>query len=58
MVPLTCTLDDEARQVGVDRIGDDSFLVSFNLRVDRIPVVISALGAFESVVEAVEMDPE
>ena len=58
MVPLTCTLDDEARQVGVDRIGDDSFLVSFNLRVDRIHVVISALGAFESVVEAVEMDPE
>lgn len=58
VVTLTCTLDEQARQVGVDRTDDDEFLVSFNLQLDRIPTVTSALAAFDSVISAAEMDPE
>ena len=58
VVTLTCTLDEQARQVGVNRTDDDEFLVSFNLQLDRIPTVTSALAAFDSVISAAEMDPE
>jgi putative Mg2+ transporter-C (MgtC) family protein len=58
VVTLTCTLDDQARHVGVDRTEDEEFLVSFDLQIDKIPTVIAALSAFESVVEAAEMDPK
>jgi putative Mg2+ transporter-C (MgtC) family protein len=54
VVTLTCTLDDRARQVGVDRTDDDQFLVSFNLRPDRIATVVSALAQYQTVVEADE----
>lgn len=58
VVTITCTLDEEARQIGVDKTDDDEFLVSFNLRPDRIATVTAALGAYGSVIDASEMDPK
>jgi hypothetical protein len=53
---MTCTLDEEARQIGVDRTDSGEFLVSFNLRPDRIATVRAALDAYRSVIDAGEID--
>jgi hypothetical protein len=49
-------LDEEARQIGVDRTDSGEFLVSFNLRPDRIATVRAALDAYRSVIDAGEID--
>ena len=56
VVTMTCTLDEEARQIGVDRTDSGEFLVSFNLRPDRIATVRAALDVYRSVIDAGEMD--
>ncbi|MEE8375573.1 MAG: hypothetical protein V3S26_04575 [Acidimicrobiia bacterium] len=56
VVTMTCTLDEEARQIGVDRTDSGEFLVSFNPRPDRIATVRAALDAYRSVIDAGEID--
>jgi putative Mg2+ transporter-C (MgtC) family protein len=58
VVTMTCTLDEEARHVGVDKTDGDDFLVTFDLRPDRIATVTAALAAYETVSDAMEIDPE
>ncbi len=58
VVMMTCALDESARQVGVQLSDfDERFHVTFNLRPERIPTVRSAVMAFDSVLEADEIDP-
>jgi len=58
VVTMTCTLDEEAIHVGVDKTDGDDFLVTFNLRPNRIATVTAALAAYETVSDAMEIDPE
>lgn len=57
VVRMTCALDDQAREVGVERMGDDSFVVTFDVRPNRIPTITAAVRSFDTVVEARELDP-
>jgi putative Mg2+ transporter-C (MgtC) family protein len=58
VVTMTRTLDEEAIHVGVDKTDGVDFLVTFDLRPDRIATVTAALAAYESVADAAEIDPK
>jgi hypothetical protein len=58
VVQLTCALDEEAHQVNVERTEDAGFIVTFDIRPERIATVTAAAMAFGSGVEATELDPE
>jgi uncharacterized membrane protein YhiD involved in acid resistance len=57
IVNLACTLDEEARQAGVEKVGDGGFIVTFDMRPERIPTVTAAVSSFGSVLDARETDP-
>lgn len=57
VVRLTCALDEQAREVGVERMNDDSFIVTFDVRPARIDTIAAAVRSFDTVLEAREVDP-
>lgn len=58
VVKLASRLDEEARHVGIDPVDESGFVLTFQIKADRMPMVTAALMVFDSVVEVAEMDSE